>query len=330
MPINLSLLGISKKQAATWITSTARSLENLNPYIKSIVESGISELNEDPSTIKTEKNLSPSVPGLNSARSAEPICRYIKAEGERVLNNSNDAWIVLGRDRKDNLASGYGGAGHSGASSIDIVCGRGATAGADDSSYADPNFKSDAARIYISQKSDIDDYLSLVDGTVGNSKARSAIGMKADSIRLAARQGIKIVTNADDTNSFGGLLLGTKGIDLIAGNNEEELQPIPKGDNTVSALRKVNENISRLNGIVMNFILNQTAFNVALQAHTHAPSFGMAPSIELQPVGVFSNGQIISNIPNLWLNKVNTEFIFPMNYLYPFGTKYICGTNRTN
>jgi hypothetical protein len=327
MTINLS--SYASKQAATWVSKKAKDLQDLNPYIKQLVENGIAELTGEASEIQSVDKFESSVPGLNSGRSAEPVPRYIKADGERVISNSNNSWIVLGRDRKNNLASGYGGAGHSGASSIDLVVGR-ASSGPNDEMYSDPNFESDAARIYISQKTDIDDYLSLVDGTVGNSEGRSAIGLKADSIRLAAREGIKIITNAGETNSFGGMLMGTKAIDLIAGNDDSNLQPIPMGDNLTSALETVNENISRLNAVVMNFMVNQSAFNVALQAHTHAPSFGMAPSIELQPVGTISSSQIMSNLPKLWLNKVNTEFVFGFNYLYPFSSKYICGTNRTN
>jgi len=44
----------------------------------------------------------------------------------------------------------------------------------------DPSFSKDAARIYISQKTDIDDNFKIKQGNVGKAKARSAIGMKAD------------------------------------------------------------------------------------------------------------------------------------------------------
>ena len=315
--------------AATSVMKKAKEFKNLNSYVMATMQSGISEFMQVAAEIKNVDKFESSLLGLNSGRSAEAVPRYIKADGERVITNSNNSWIVLGRDRENNLTSGYGGAGHTGASSIDLVVGR-ASASPNDDMYSDPNFNSDAARIYISQKSDIDDYLSLVDGSVGNSKARSAIGLRADSIRLAARQGIKIVTNVGDTNSFGGMLLATKGIDLIAGNNEEGLQPIPRGDNLVEAIEEINSNISELNAIVLNFMTNQTAFNAAIQAHTHAPSFGIAPSIELQPVGTLIATQMAMNIPKLWLNKVNVEVVFGMNYLYPFSNKWICGTNRTN
>jgi hypothetical protein len=40
---------------------------------------------------------------------------------------------------------------------------------------ADPNFKLDAARIYMSQKTDIDANFGLADGNVGNDSAKSEI-----------------------------------------------------------------------------------------------------------------------------------------------------------
>ncbi len=325
--LKLPLSGFS--QAATSISRKAREFVNLNSSVLSVVESGVSEFLGEPAEIKSVDTFDPSVVGLNNARCAEAVPRYIKAAGEKVISNSNNSWIVLGRDRQDNLASGYGGAGHSGASSIDICVGRSAS-DPSDNSFSDPNFKTDAARIYISQKSDIDDYLSLADGSLRKSKGRSAIGLKADSIRIAARQGVKIVTNADDANSLGNTLLGTRGIDLIAGNNEEGLQPIPKGDNLVEAIETINDNMSKLNAVVFNFMTNQAAFNAALQLHTHAPSFGNGPSIELQPIGTLTATRLMSNIPQLWLNKVNMEVIFGFNYMYPFSSKWINGTNRTN
>ena len=74
---------------------------------------------------------------------------------------------------------------------------------------ADKNFGSlnrdvspgDAARIYISQRADIDDYFDICDGFVGRSYSDSAIAMKADSIRVLARKGIKLVTQKNPRRS---------------------------------------------------------------------------------------------------------------------------------
>ena len=63
--------------------------------------------------------------------------------------------------------SGYGGKANTQAGAIDIVVGRmGNTKnGPQGNIRVSPDFFKDAARIYISQKSDIDDYFKLVGNT---------------------------------------------------------------------------------------------------------------------------------------------------------------------
>ena len=78
----------------------------------------------------------------------EPIPKYIRAQNEKTYSQGN-SHIVLGRDRPGSRASGYGGQGHTGASSIDLVVGRGGPS-PDATTNVDPNFRSDGARIYIS------------------------------------------------------------------------------------------------------------------------------------------------------------------------------------
>ena len=82
------------------------------------------------------------------------------------MTNENNSWIVLGRDRNASRMSGYGGKGDTQCASIDIVAGRmGSEVEAFDadgeSLFINPSFKKDAARIYISQKTDIDKYFDL-------------------------------------------------------------------------------------------------------------------------------------------------------------------------
>ena len=50
----------------------------------------------------------------------------------------------------------------------------------------------DAARIYISQRADIDEYFDIADGSVGHHRS-SAIAVKADSVRILQKR-IKLVT----------------------------------------------------------------------------------------------------------------------------------------
>ena len=101
--------------------------------------------------------------------------------------------------------------------------------------YADPNHRTDAAFVYISQKTDIDKNLALVDGHVGSPTGQSGVAIKADNVRMVARGGIKLVTGTDKKYSTdsslkkGGQACDAKdeyGIDLIGGNNDDYLQPM--------------------------------------------------------------------------------------------------------
>jgi hypothetical protein len=171
----------------------------------------------------------------------EPIPQRIISESETSINNGN-SWIVLGRDRPASLGSGYGALGVNGASSIDLCVGMMAVSktGPKQEVKVHPNFASDAARIYISQKTDLDNNFGIADGKqekLGfvSSKGNSGIGIKADGVRIIARQnGIKLVTgkgnfnntgNNCETNSSGNNIVPNDlgSIELIAGNDTTEL-----------------------------------------------------------------------------------------------------------
>ena len=107
----------------------------------------------------------------------EPVPIFRKAQCEKIIsqspeNPSNNCFIVLGRDRPSNLASGCGGAGYTSSGMIDLVVGRFALNSANEmkkggkpigkEEIVNPNFITDAARIYITQKSlNIDQYFGF-------------------------------------------------------------------------------------------------------------------------------------------------------------------------
>ena len=277
--------------------------------------------------------------GVAGDHIAEPGAAFIRTPSEKVIQNKNGAYIVLGRDRPGNRLSGYGGKGDTQASSIDIVVGRMGSKVASvneygDRVYTDPSFDKDAARIYVSQKADIDDYFQLSKGKVGISKTKSAVALKADSVRLVSRQGIKLVTGVGDENSQGGKILQKYGIDLIANNDDSDMQPLVKGDNLEACLIALIDHVDSLNGIVESLARNQMLINSALLKHTHtvvslgAPTL---PSVDLLPEGV--TGVVgISNetYTSLVNHKINSSMI-KYNYCKPIGGKYINSKyNNTN
>ena len=263
----------------------------------------------------------------------EDVPEYIAAPCERVLQTKNfpgNAWIVLGRDRPASRTSGYGGAGDTQAASIDLVVGRMASEarGVDDNTeivLVDPDFKVDAARIYISQKCDIDNYFGLVGGVVGNSATRSSIGLKADGIRLIAREGIKLVTGTDASNSQGASINGSYGIDLIANNDDSDMQPIPLGSNLEEAITKLTEYVESLSGICFGIAKSQLSLSKELMTHRHMGAFfaleGM-PSIPLIPTCAMDMYSMAMKMKDVQMLKVNL-MKYKMAYLTKFGSGYI-------
>jgi hypothetical protein len=309
---------------------------------------GISKESQEAYDNVSKKDQS-SIKGVAGGKQIEPIPQYIKSKSEKILDNrknSQNSAIVFGRDRPRSLLSGYGGRGDTQAASIDIVAGyQGANAiarnAAGEEIFIDPDFVKDSARIYISQKTDIDANFSLAPGSLGSPGTegadptpRSAIALKADGIRIIGREGIKLVTSTDQKNSQGGKVLSIGGIDLIAGNNSENIQPIPKGENLVDALKRIVKHIDNLSGIVDALATHQHSLNEALTDHIHISPFQAQPTWVSFPVSTVGKSvaidfqsQVFRSITNFKTNLSN----FQLTYLEPAGEKYINSRyNNTN
>lgn len=269
--------------------------------------------------------------GAFNAAVREPVPDYNASEAEKVIQGGNNSWIVLGRDRPNSLSSGYGGLGHTQSGAIDIVVGRMAPEPREvdengEKLVVDSNFYTDAARIYISQKTDIDENFALVKGSLGNSNGKSGIGIKADHVRMVGREGIKLVTRTDLQNSIGGDVRSVGGIDLIAGNDDEDLQPFVKGTNMVEAMDQLVFHVSKLNGIVDSLLMVQMQFNQILTSHFHhSPFFGIptSPSIPVVQGGAQTMLKHFKDTKrSLMTHKANLEF-YKASYLTVSGDKWI-------
>jgi hypothetical protein len=300
------------------------------------------------------------VNGMFNRPKNENIPNFNKAAGERVVSNGN-SYIVLGRDRPVGPSSGYGGLGSSRASAIDLVVGRQGS-NPDGDRFVENNFGTllynkkpgDAARIYISQRADIDEYFGLRGGSQGMSKAKSAIGMIADDVRMIARRGIKLVTGGPkQTDSLGLDTNGIFGIDLIAGNldiqnkqGKKYLQPMVKGDNLVEAIEEIVEQIKSLNSIFTEFALRQQSINARLivgpytgvgnmMAPIAVSLLGLNPAVPPNPIGVqllSDNTMLTADVMVPLATQRNVELnSIKLDYLLSSGADYICSRyNRTN
>lgn len=263
--------------------------------------------------------------GVFCSEIVEPIPKFVQADCETMYKGKNNNYIIMGRDRVSSRNSGYGGKGDTQASMIDMVVGRMASSPSDQV-FVDPDFETDSARIYISQKANIDDYFGLAEGS-GNASTKSAIALKADALRFVSREGIKLVTGTDKKNSQGIDISAAKfGVDIIANNTTSGLQPMVKGDNMVEAMKRLTKHVAKLNGIVEGLLTEQDKLNKEIKDHWHiSAAAGLrtstSPTLELTaPITIhrhFSKTKV-----SLRTNRTNLEN-FEKNYLSQGGKGYI-------
>ena len=347
--------------------------------------------------------------GLGGRELREPHPRYFTRPGDKVIENKNNARIILGRDfgpsndlfyskdsSKRQTNSGY--SKHMGAGAIDIVVGLMSpfpieNVGEDYSSekkkgqsrdvpairdiVVAPSFNTsnppevqgtllfngrhpgmvmDAARIYISQMTNIDENFKITqnlfkdsseDPSLGRSDKKaviptSAIMLKADKLRLHSRQDIKIVTGGPNEtfNSNGNRIRQNNGIHLIAENGQfkdkgkemSHQQPLVLGDNLLECLEMMCELISDVGKTLDASIESQLRFNMALTNHFQIAAPGiptiMDPITKLQ--GISKAIESILERFQVLFQDVNSVS-HRINYFNPVTDKYILSRyNTTN
>lgn len=284
----------------------------------------------------------------------EPTLNFQQAPNSYQVGKPNgNAAIVFGADRPATLASGWGARGANRCNAIDIVVGRMSSARGGDGPKAgtaiNPSFVNDAARIYLSQQTDIDQNFGLAAGELGYPfgllQGKSAIGIKADGVRVIGRLGIKLVTGRSfefkagpkgELDSQGGKISSpAPPIELIAGNNDQptsfpgtewlpamtvrNLQGVAKGENVRDAFRDLSKVVEQLIGIVYNQSLIQTAMNSAIGINWTMPHYGVAAGL----TGVAALAMIQNSLWHVRINKI----LWDINYTYSIGYKYVISSN---
>lgn len=112
------------------------------------------------------------------------IPNFIRRVSDFVLPGRNAAMIIIGTDRKDKVNSGYGDHGKEipESATIDLVAGY---------KTSDIDHKNDASRIYISERTNPDEYFGIAAGP--EQVATPAIVSISDQVYIKARKNIKIV-----------------------------------------------------------------------------------------------------------------------------------------
>ena len=223
--------------------------------------------------------------GLLQQPVGEPIPNLLKADNEKVIEGNSNAYIILGRDRPRGITSGEGGGLQNDpglgsvsqedaksanqttdvkanptikAGRIDIIAGLNSALVREVNAegqkvLTNPSPELDAARIYLSQKASPDspEYWNLAPGSMGQPSGVSAAIIISDATRIIGREGIKLVTGNHNFNSHG-FYIGdsVNGIDLIAGNDDTNLEPIAKAKSVEQVLNRTIDLVDRLHGHV--------------------------------------------------------------------------------
>tara|TARA_R100000152_G_C6782245_1_gene219273 strand:- start:11481 stop:12521 length:1041 start_codon:yes stop_codon:yes gene_type:complete len=310
-------------------------------------------------------NYIPQDSGLAHTTPQEPEISFNAAPNEKIIKNprvgDGRANIVFGTDRPSDLLSGYGSKGAQYSSCIDIVVGRYAGRiatgeGPQDGDIVNNSFVDDAARIYISQMSNVDEDFGLArnehggafGSRIGDIKGRSAIAVKADGVRIIGRQGVKIVTGGSrsqhEVSSKGDTLPLAPTIELIAGNYDGNynfalglspagvrlpgktvpaLQGVAKGLNTQDAIDELSGLLENVIGALSTLVLIYCQDRVLLGAP--APGFGLpTPATPLTPTVI---ARMLSSVDgSLHQTRANMK-VFKLDYIEPTGHKRVASTN---
>lgn len=264
-------------------------------------------ITSDETRRKTKTRMISGGPYHTKLRESYP--KYDKAICETVFEGDNNSFIILGRDRPYSLGSGKGASGGK-CGRIHMIAGLGAASkiGTDRKTKTGPNLITDAATLYISQRTDIDMFFGIPQGSGMSSKNRSAAALKADQIRIIGREHIKIYAGpclapeiGKEKNSFGGDIPQRGRIDLIA-DDYKDLQPAVKGQNLLEYLQKIVTYIRKLGAEVDGLNDKIRAMSVVLSTHTHRTPRGTRIALP----SVVLNGLNATSLPESILREIRT------------------------
>lgn len=218
-----------------------------------------------------------------------------QAEAEKIISrNNSNSYLVFGKDRMGDVFSGFGGKGYPDSNSIDLVVGMGQTTEGKTltkNNVVDPNPFVDSARIYISQRTNLDGHFGITEGEIyplDSQQGVSGAAMKADSVLVLGRRNVKIkagqshgegLPSGGEKDSLGTRLPDAR-IDLIA---DAPLEPMVRGDKLVECVKGIYGQINDNRLLIVQLITQLLKLRVALMLHVHplAVPFATFPSPDL-------------------------------------------------
>ena len=101
----------------------------------------------------------------------------------------------------------------------------------------------------------------------------------------------------------------------------------------VEAMSALEDKISELSSVLLNFLKDQASYNNTIAAHTHVSALGgpTTPSIELVPAGINTAISTVEAMVDNFKGRMNMNINWHTKYLNPISSKYICSKyNKVN
>ena len=244
------------------------------------------QVQSNPGIFKTQKT------GLYLTESDESLPIYGPmgaSTEEKVISRKNlgpakpqGSRIVLTKDNYGHRATGLGGNGGTMCEAIDIVagsltCEKGLKT-VETQSRA--NFITDGARIYLTERGDIQHYFAVGSGgqaTSITSNLKSGIGIKADHTLVIGRERVRILVGFSKAVGQERLANYQKRITPkieLAQIGDEETQPAVLGNNLIKFLKEQSKQIQTLRNKILSMEFKLVRYKTAMALHSHT-GFGL-------------------------------------------------------
>jgi len=229
-------------------------------------------------------------------------CEYVisRKQGSGGKESHSGSRIVLTRDNYGHRGTGMGGKGFTMCEAIDIVAG---SLSAEKRNYSSntksrANFITDGARIYLTERGDIQHYFAVgkrSEAVSLSSNMKSGIGLKADQTLIMGRErvmilaGLALAEGKDRTVSQNENPIPKI---VLARTNGSDSQPAVLGTSLVEYLTDMKDEIQKLRNKLHEINKELTEYKYAMATHTHQ-GFGIGavttvPSVEAATEAVVS------------------------------------------
>lgn len=217
---------------------------------------------------------------------------------ERVFtrkDNRTGARIVLTKDNYGSRATGLGGAGGTKCEAIDIVAGQLSAAYniKDSDTESRGNFALDGARIYLTERGNINHYFGTENTdplTSISDYLKSGIGIKADHTLIIGRERVRILAGLGKFVGGERTVSGEKDVTPIieiGAITEYKYQKAVRGEALVDYLYEVTDYINALAEKVDQLEQDLSLYKIALAGHVHNV-VGVGPT--MPSISAVSNG----------------------------------------